>query len=117
MPSEFVPPIYLFGDRAGQGRWEISHYRQHLRYINVLASRSPPVIIGYHNLLRLGDTKLTRRVWLNDHENVHAQLRSLANVTGIDLSVVDLDDPHEFSIWLDAHATEHGLIDQGLGLS
>lgn len=116
MATEFFPNIYLFGDRAGQGRWEIGHYRQHLRYRDLLAASNPPFILPDHPLIVVGKTPLERRIWLNDHQSVHALLRARTNVSGIDLSQVNLDDPHDFLTWLDAHATEHSLIDANLGL-
>lgn len=114
--TEFFPNLYLFGDRAGQGRWEIGHYRQHLRYQQLFAQQNPPFIVPDHPIVLMGKTDLERRIWLNDHQAVHEILRSRANVNGIDLSQVNLNDPHDFLTWLDAHATEHALIDLALGL-
>ena len=114
--TEFNPTIFLAGDRAGQGRWEVGHYRQHLNYLNHLAQLLTPVLLPDHPLLTMGRTKLERRVWLEDHQEVHSTLRIYANVTGIDLSAVDFDDPEQFSVWLDDHALEHSLIDAAFGL-
>ena len=115
--SEFNPSIFLYGDRAGQGRWEIGHYRQHLNYVTFLAKRTPaPVIIPDHPLITIGTTDLERRVWLEDHAATHGVLRAYANVTWIDLSEVDFESPEEFNIWLDSHALEHSLIDSAFGL-
>lgn len=116
MSTEFAPPIYLFGDRAGQGRWEIGHYRQHLRYQTLLAQQTTPFIIPDHPLILMGKTDLERKIWLNDHQNVHNILRARANVSGVDLSQVNFNDPHDFLTWLDAHAVEHSLIDLAFGL-
>lgn len=116
MSTEFALTVYLLGDRAGQGRWEVGHYRQHLRYQQLFAQQTPPFIVPDHPILLMGKTDLERRTWLNDHQNIHSVLRAKANVTGIDLSQVDLNDPHDFLTWLDAHATEHALIDLNLGL-
>ena len=44
MTTEFDPTDFLPGDRAGQGRWEIGHYRQHQRYLEFLAGQDPPII-------------------------------------------------------------------------
>jgi hypothetical protein len=116
MPSEFNPTVFLPGDRAGQGRWEVGHYRQHIKYVTHLAGLATPILIADHPLMTIGENDLQRRLWLEDHQATHEILRTYADVTGIDLSAVDFDDPHEVTIWLDTHATEHSLIDQAFGL-
>ncbi len=114
--TEFDPSVFLSGDRAGQGRWEVGHYRQHLHYLSHLAALAVPVQVPDHPLLVIGKTNLERRVWLQDHAQIHNLMRTYANVTGIDLSAVDFDDEEQFSVWLDSHATEHELIDAAFGL-
>lgn len=116
MASEFQPTTFIFGDRAGQGLWEIGHYRQHVRYVTTLAGQSVPILIADHPLMTMGKNDFERRIWLQDHANVHVILRSYANVTGVDLAAVDFNDPDQFTVWLDAHATEHSLIDQAFGI-
>lgn len=117
MSTEFDPPIFLFGDRAAQGRWEIGHYRQHLRYLSYLASLTTPVVIADQPIITMGTTDLERRIFLNSHQILHELIRPYANVTGIDLALVDLKNEEQFYVWLDVHATEHDLIDQAFGLS
>lgn len=117
MSSEFDPNVFIFQDRAGQGRWEIGHYRQHVRYNQVLASFATPVIIPIQPLMTMGNTDLERRIFLNSHENLHEAIRPYANVTGIDLSLVDFEDEEEFYSWMDVHAQEHALIDAAFGLA
>jgi hypothetical protein len=117
MATEFDPDIYEFGDRAGQGRWEIGHYRQHLRYLALLASLSPPIILADQPIITMGTTDLEHRIWLQSHQLMHGLLRPYANVTGIDLSLVDLTNEEQFYVWLDVHSDEHALIDQAFGLT
>jgi hypothetical protein len=114
--TEFEPTIFVLGDRAGQGAWEMGHYRQHLRYVTLLASLTTPIVIADHPLMQFGDNNVERKIWLADHSAVHNLLRTFTNVTGIDLSVVDLDNEDEFQVWLDSHANEHDLLDQAFGL-
>jgi hypothetical protein len=114
--TEFDPTTFSLGDRAGQGQWSVGHARQHIRYLQRLAGLSSPIIIPDHPLLRMGDTEVELKIWLQDHASVHQTLRQYTNVSGIDLSQVDTTDPDEFQVWLDSHATEHSLIDQALGL-
>ena len=116
MASEFQPTDFVFGDRAGQGLWEIGHYRQHVRYVQFLATQAVPILIADHPMITMGNNDFERKIWLQDHANAHLTLRVYANVTGVDLAAVDFNDRDEFLIWLDSHATEHSLIDQAFGL-
>jgi hypothetical protein len=114
--TEFSPNLVLFGDRAGLGRWLIGHYRQHLNYTSALAAKTPPIYIADHPIMDIGDTPAERRIWLDDHEAVHAILRGYLNVTGGDLSQLDFTKEAGWYLWLEAHANEHALFDQALGL-
>jgi hypothetical protein len=114
--TEFDPTFFSLGDRAGQGQWEMGHYRQHLRYLLTFLGISPPIVIPDHPIMRMGDNDTQKKIWLADHAAIHNTLRTYTNVTGIDLSLVNLHSADEFQVWLDAHATEHDLIDQALGL-
>lgn len=115
MATEFQPTSFVFGDRAGQGLWEIGHYRQHRRYVDYLAGQG--VLIADHPIIWMGKNKFQNQVWLQDHAALHNQLRIYANVTGVDLSAVDLTNRNEFTTWLDAHATEHNDIDTAFKLT
>lgn len=115
--TEFTPSIVAFGDRAGLGAWEVGHYRQHLNYVTHLAGLSPAVVIADHPLMRIGETDGERKAWLEDHQVVHTLLRAQANVTGVDLSQVDMGDERQWEIWQRAHADEHLQIDQSFGLT
>lgn len=114
--TEFVPDVFVWGDRAGQGRWEVGHYRQHENYVTFLARLFIPILIPTHPMLSIGATKLEQKLWLEDHAAAHEQLRIEANVTGVDLASVDFEDVKQFQSWLDDHAREHHLIDVAFGL-
>lgn len=114
--TEFRPDVFVWGDRAGQGRWEIGHYRQHVRYVDFLAGLGIPILIPDHPIITIGETKLQQKLWLEDHAAAHEQLRIQANVTGIDLASLDFEDKEEFQLWLDDHALEHRLIDTAFSL-
>ncbi len=114
--SEFNPTNFVFGDRAGQGRWEVGHYRQHLNYVKYLVGLSNPILIPDYPLLTMGQNDLQRRLWLESHQEIHTTLRTYSNVTGIDLSSVNFKNAEEFNTWLDSHAEEHALIDAAFGL-
>lgn len=117
MSTEFALNTFAFGDAAGSGEWLIGHYRQHLRYNAVLAQQSPPVVLPTFEIMSVEGGSIGRRAWLNDHSTWHNLLRPLANVTGIDLSIVDMDNESEFYSWIDAHNQEHQILDIVFGVS
>ena len=117
MSTEFDPWEYLFGDRAGESRWLIGHFRQHLAYWNALAAQSPSIIIADHPLLRRGESKLEKKIWVNDHAIVHSQLRVYTGISGDDYSQIDLDNPKVLDTFFEDHNQEHLLLDQALGLA
>jgi hypothetical protein len=114
--SEFSPNLFEFGDIAGNGAWLDGHYRQHLRYNDVLAGQTPPIIINVYPILVVQAGELGRKDWLNSHENWHELVRPFANITSIDLSDVDLSDPNKFYEWMDLHNQEHAALDQAFGV-
>jgi hypothetical protein len=115
--TEFNPSVFEFGDAAGAGAWLVGHFRQHLRYNDVLTNQSPPVILPTFAILQVEGGKIGRGAWLNDHASWHNLLRPRANITGIDLSQVNMDDESQFYSWLDAHNQEHQLLDIIFGVA
>jgi len=111
MASEFQINTFAFGDAAGNGEYLVGHFRNHLQYNASLASRTPPIEIPEFHILTVEGGKLGRQTWLNDHQSWHSLIRPFANVTGIDLSVVDFDNEADFYAWIDAHNQEHQLLD------
>jgi len=117
MAVEFQIVDVAYGDTPGMGLWLVQHGREHQQFVSVLAQKSPPVLIPDFNLYDMGETRDHRRIWLADHNQVHNLLRQQANVTGLDLSLVDLDDEAVFYAWIEYHATEHQLLRQAFGIS
>ena len=118
MTTEFQVAFVAYNDAAGLGLWEIEHYRQHLRYKDVLAARSPPQIIQDFPIMRLvGSSPGELKSWLAMHEKLHETLRPLANVSGPNYADVDFSDPQAFDDWLNVHKTEHDLLDTAFGLA
>jgi hypothetical protein len=111
MSTEFALNVFAFGDAAGNGEWLVGHYRQHLRYNSVLSSRTPPVLIPEFPILTVEGGNIGRKSWLDGHASWHNLLRPIANVTGIDLAIVNMDDESQFYSWMDAHNQEHSLLD------
>jgi len=118
MTTEFRPNEFVFGDKIGFAAWQVGHARQHLRYLGVLAARSPPVILADIPLFRVGETKLEIATWFETHYfNVHLPLRQYAPIGGgSNFSYVDLSNPSEFYDFINNHNAEHQLLDQVFGL-
>ena len=115
---QFSPDIVQFGDTIGWGTWLDGHYREHQQFIDIGFASTPVVFIPDYDLLSF--TWNDRRAvedWLNVHQTVHEALRNSTGVQGIDLSVVDLENPAYFALWLDTHAQEHAQIRQVLGIN
>jgi hypothetical protein len=117
MSTEFALNTFAFGDAAGNGIWLVGHYRQHLRYNSVLAARSPPVLIPEFSILTVEGGNIGRKSWLDAHANWHQLLRPFANITGVDLSAVDMEEEQQFYGWISAHNDEHSLLDVAFGVS
>lgn len=117
MPSQFQITNVEWGDMAGFGYWLDTHYQQHLVYNNVLAARTPAVVLPIYNILTVDGGQPVLRFWLDSHETWHELVRPFANVVGINLADVDFRDQGQFYQWLDLHAQEHAEIDLALGVA
>ena len=118
MASEFQANEVLYGDVPGFGEWQVGHARQHLRYLSVLAARSPPVILPDIPLFRIGDNQIEISTWFRTHYfDVHVALRNQTGITGVDFSVVDLANPQYFYDFIENHNAEHALLDTALGVA
>jgi len=117
MPSEFQVTKFSYGDDAGFGFWLVSHYRQHLRYNNKLASLATPINISVFPILTVDGGRDGLRHWLDSHEKWHELIRPFAGVSSINLADVDFRKQEQFYAWLDLHAQEHAELDVGLGVT
>ncbi|HEX8838784.1 MAG TPA: hypothetical protein VF748_17710 [Candidatus Acidoferrum sp.] len=117
MTSQFQPNTVAYGDAAGLGLWLVGHYRQHLAYNAFLAGQTVPIEIPTYNILTVNGGNIGMRFWLEDHQSWHEDVRPFANVTGIDLSEVDMNNEEQFYSWIDLHNQEHAAIDTAFGLS
>lgn len=117
MTSQFTLNTLEYGDQAGWGEWLVGHYRQHLQYNTVLATQSTPILIEIFPILTVEGGENGLRFWLDAHQNWHEAVRPLANVTGVDLSLVDFNDQSQFYQWIDLHNQEHAALDQAFGVA
>jgi len=117
MTVPFDPDQVLPHDPAGFGRWLIGHYLEHQEFITLANQLSPPVPIPDFALQSWGDEPIFVSSWLNAHANIHLALRVPANVTGIDLSDVDLTDDDQWYQWMLDHSSEHASLRSFYGIS
>jgi len=113
---QFSPDQCAFGDIAGMGAWDIGHGREHIQFVQALAARNPAVVIPDRDLLSLLTAGDARASQVQSHQQTHALLRSITGVQGVDLGQVNLGDEGDFYNWLGAHAQEHILLRQALGI-
>jgi len=116
MPLFFNKNV-LPDDPAGFGVWLLSHYYEHLQFVSIGLNQTPVRFIPDYAIQSWSDEPGIVRTWLSVHQTIHNALRSWTGVQGIDLSTVDLEDRTSWFEWMDAHAAEHTLIEQSLGIS
>ena len=117
MTTQFEFNTLEYGDAAGWGEWLVGHYRQHLAYVTVLATRATPVLIDIQPILRMEGGDAGLRFWLDAHNNWHNDIRSFANITGIDLTEVNFKNQGEWYSWIDYHNQEHAALDIAFGVA
>lgn len=115
MATVFFPDKVLFDDTAGTGEWLMSHYREHLRFAQILAGLSTPYYVPDYNLAAWSSDENAVTAWLEAHQQIHDSLRQATGVGGIDLSEVNLQDEAQFYVWQDDHASEHDQLRSALG--
>lgn len=117
MTVNFQPDVCLPKDPAGFGLWLAGHYYEHVTMRQKAAAISPPQSVPDFDIYSWSDDPLYVISWLNNHQAIHTILRAGANLTGIDLSEVDLSKEEEFSEWMDDHAQEHIVLRDFYGIS
>jgi hypothetical protein len=113
---QFSPDQCTFQDAAGYGAWDIAHAREHLQFVQVLSQQTPAVLIPDYDFLALLTSGPSLKSIVESHAEAHNQLRTALNISGIDLSEVDLTKSDDFYNWLGYHATEHAAMRQVLGI-
>ena len=56
------------------------------------------------------------RDWLEDHQQMHADMTSVTRVQSNDLERVDWNDPKQRAAWIELHYKEHFDVNTVLGL-
>jgi hypothetical protein len=114
---QFSPDQVTFGDTAGYGLWDMNHAREHLQFLQVLAGKTPAMLLPAFDLFAFLTAGQARRRMVESHYEAHQLLRQATNVQGVDLSQVDLNDQSGFYDWLGYHAQEHAQIRSVLGMT
>ena len=50
---QFAPDQVTFQDGPGMGAWDDSHYREHLQFVQVLAGKTPPVLLPDYDFIQM----------------------------------------------------------------
>ncbi len=113
---QFSPDIVNFGDVAGYGAFDIGHAREHMQFVQALATATPAVLIPDFDLMVFLTAAEARPSIVQSHAQAHQLLRGALGLTGSDLSTVNLDNEGEFNDWSGYHRQEHAVIRQALGI-
>lgn len=117
MVVNFQPDVCLPKDPAGFGAWLTGHFYEHQVLAKRAAALIVPVSVPNFDIFSWRDEPEFVTAWLNNHQSIHVALRSGANITGIDFSLVDFSNDDEFSSWQDDHAQEHIVLREIYGVT
>lgn len=114
---QFQPDQVTFKDIPGYGAWDIAHAREHIQFVQILATQTPPVSMPDFDFLALLTAGQSRQSIVETHAQAHVLLNQLFGLTSIDYSIVNLDDENDFYNWTGYHATTHAQIRSILGIT
>lgn len=114
--AQFSPDQVTFGDIAGMGAWDDSHHREHLQFVQVLATRTPDILIPNFDFLQMLTAGPARGSIQQSHQQSHALLGAALGITQTDFGGYNLDDENDFYNFLGYHSQSHAQIRQALGL-
>ena len=113
---QFAPDQVTFQDGVAYGSWDDSHYREHLQFVQVLAGKTPAVLLPDYDFIQMLTAGSSRNSIWESHLEAHRQLRQTTGVGGVDYSQYNLDNSDDFYNFLGEHSTEHAAIRTALGL-
>ncbi len=114
--AQFSPDQVTFGDIPGMGMWDDSHHREHLQFVQVLAGKTPAILLDNYDFLQFLTAGGARRSIMETHSAAHDLLRQITGVAGADYSHFDLNNEGDFYSFLGYHSTEHAAIRNALGI-
>ena len=113
----FVHDQLEFGDQTAWHIYLHEHWFEHSQFVDIAAAQTPVILIPPYDFTSWRNTDDIARKWLVTHESVHAQLRSITGVGGVDLSDVDLGKEDQFYQWIGAHRAEHANLRAAFGIT
>jgi hypothetical protein len=113
---QFAPDQCTFNDIPGYGYWDIAHYREHVQFVQVLATQTPPISLFDYDFMRMLTAGGDRRSILESHNVAHSLLLQICGFTGTDYSAYDLSKSDDFYSFVGYHATDHAQIRNFLGI-
>jgi hypothetical protein len=116
MMPQFQPDQVTFNDIAGLGMWDDGHFREHQQFVQVLAQRTPPILLDNYDFLQMLTSGNARASITETHSKAHEQLRQITGVAGTDYSGYDLSKQDDFYSFTGYHSTEHAAIRAVLGI-
>lgn len=114
---QFAPSQVTFNDNpVGYGQFDIGHYREHIQFVQVLAARSPVILLPDPDFGAMLMGGRSQRESMEQHQVVHDLLRQITGVQGVDYTDFRMDDESDFYSFLSYHETEHAQIRAALGI-
>lgn len=114
----FFHDQFLFGDQPAFAQYRQEHWYEHVQFVQIAQKHAPtPISVPDYDLTSWQNTTDFARIWLDTHENVHAILRGITGVSGVNLADVNFGNEAEFYQWIDAHRNEHVALRQAFGIT
>lgn len=114
---QFSPDQVTFKDVPGYGLWDTGHFREHLQFVQVLATAVPPILLSNYDFSSMLNGADARKSIIETHQTAHDLLGSFLGITAVDFAGFDLDKSEDFSSFLSYHSTTHSQIRQALGIT
>lgn len=107
-------PTWTVGDMAGQGRWALDHYLEHVAFNGVLATST--IALASITNYPLQDMSDIER-WLAAHQRWHQAIwKAIGGSNAVDLSRLDWKNEDQVYDWQQVHAAVHGDVRTTLGM-
>lgn len=114
---QFAPSQVTFNDNPkGYGAWDMGHGREHIQFVQVLAARTPAILLPDPDFLAILSGGYTRDQSMQTHQTVHELLREITGVGGVDYTDFKLDQENDFYSFVSYHEQEHQQIRAALGI-
>jgi hypothetical protein len=113
---QFSPDLVTYGDVPGLGMWDDSHAREHLQFVQILATQTPAILIPNFDFLQMLTAGGAERSIVETHNQAHNLLSQITGITAVDFSQFNLKDESDFYNFTGYHSTTHQQLRQYLGI-